>query len=308
MRESLESRATGALAADRSRTGSATTGRRPSASRSSSRRSPHVVGRPDLVESVPTAARLSKVDLTTLMVKEFTDLQGVVGGIYARREGQPDAVWKAIYDQYRPASATRRSAARGRGRDPFARRPVRHARGLFSIGLVPTGSKDPYGLRRAAFGIVVDRRREAAGGSTGGRSSARRSRSIRADCRAAGADEALVGARDLLRRAAAQPARAARPLVRRDLGRPDRRRLGLRGRGGPRAALSQARREMDFRSLILAFKRIRNIVGEEAARAPSSTGALPRGRRAPARGRLPAGAVGRSRSWRPRGATARPWR
>ena len=47
----------------------------------------HVVARPDLVDSVLTAARLSKVDLTTLMVKEFTDLQGVVGGIYARREG-----------------------------------------------------------------------------------------------------------------------------------------------------------------------------------------------------------------------------
>ena len=51
------------------------------------------------------AARLSKADLTTRMVKEFTDLQGVVGGIYARREGQPDPVWQAIYDQYRPVSA-----------------------------------------------------------------------------------------------------------------------------------------------------------------------------------------------------------
>ena len=64
------------------------------------------VGLPDLVETVRAAARLSKADLTTRMVKEFTDLQGVVGGIYARREGQPDSVWKAIYDQYRPQGAT----------------------------------------------------------------------------------------------------------------------------------------------------------------------------------------------------------
>ena len=113
----------------------------------------HAVGRPDLVDTARAAARLSKADLTTRMVKEFTDLQGVVGGIYARREGQPDSVWKAIYDQYRPAAA---------GGDP-----PREAAGATSpladrfdtlpslqIGLVPTGSKDPYGLRRTAFGAV----------------------------------------------------------------------------------------------------------------------------------------------------------
>ncbi len=63
-------------------------------------------GRADLVETVRTAALLSKADLTTHVVKEFTDLQGIMGGIYARRERYPDAVWKAVYDQYRPASGS----------------------------------------------------------------------------------------------------------------------------------------------------------------------------------------------------------
>jgi len=60
------------------------------------------VGRSDLVSHARTAARLSKADLTSRMVREFTDLQGIMGGIYARKEGLPEPVWKAIYDQYRP--------------------------------------------------------------------------------------------------------------------------------------------------------------------------------------------------------------
>src|SRR5205085_5591277 len=48
------------------------------------------------------AARLAKVDLTTDMVREFTELQGTMGGIYAREEGQPEEVWKAIYFHYLP--------------------------------------------------------------------------------------------------------------------------------------------------------------------------------------------------------------
>ncbi len=86
-----------------------------------------LTGRADLVESVRTAALLSKADLNTLVVKEFTDLQGVMGGIYARRERYPDAVWKAIYDQYRPASGSDDPPREACGRDPLARRPVRLA-------------------------------------------------------------------------------------------------------------------------------------------------------------------------------------
>ena len=50
------------------------------------------------------AARTAKCDLTTELVKEFTELQGVVGGLYARAQGEPEAVWQAIYDHYKPES------------------------------------------------------------------------------------------------------------------------------------------------------------------------------------------------------------
>ncbi|HVT56787.1 MAG TPA: glycine--tRNA ligase subunit beta [Thermoanaerobaculia bacterium] len=100
------------------------------------------------------AACLLKVDLATEMVKEFTSLQGIIGGIYAREEGQPEAVWQAVYDQYLPTSTD----------DPVPRGRVGLACGLadridtlvgiFGLGLVPTGSKDPFGLRRAAQGAV----------------------------------------------------------------------------------------------------------------------------------------------------------
>ena len=71
--------------------------------------------------SVAAAADLLKVDLGSDMVKEFTDLQGVVGGLYARAEGVPEAVWQAIYDQYRPAGSADAIAARGRGAGDGAR-------------------------------------------------------------------------------------------------------------------------------------------------------------------------------------------
>jgi glycyl-tRNA synthetase beta chain len=100
------------------------------------------------------AARLLKADLVTEMVKEFTSLQGVVGGIYAREEGAPEEVWTAIYDQYRPASAED-AIPRGRaGQVVGLADRMDTLAGIFGLGLVPTGSKDPFGLRRAAQGVV----------------------------------------------------------------------------------------------------------------------------------------------------------
>ncbi len=100
------------------------------------------------------AARLLKADLATEMVKEFTSLQGVVGGIYAREEGAPEEVWTAIYDQYRPASAED-AIPRGRaGQVVGLADRMDTLAGIFGLGLVPTGSKDPFGLRRAAQGVV----------------------------------------------------------------------------------------------------------------------------------------------------------
>ncbi|HEX3555960.1 MAG TPA: glycine--tRNA ligase subunit beta [Thermoanaerobaculia bacterium] len=111
---------------------------------------------PEMSEKVPAveAARLLKVDLATEMVKEFTSLQGIMGGIYAREEGAPEAVWQAVYDQYLPAS-TEDSIPRGRvGQVVGLADRLDTLVGIFGLGLIPTGSKDPFGLRRAAQGVV----------------------------------------------------------------------------------------------------------------------------------------------------------
>ena len=103
---------------------------------------------------VDAAASICKCDLVTEMVKEFTELQGQIGGIYAREEGADDAVWQAVYDHYLPANLD----------DPLPRGiagcilsvadKIDTLTGFFRIGARPTGSKDPFALRRAAQGIV----------------------------------------------------------------------------------------------------------------------------------------------------------
>ncbi len=108
------------------------------------------------------AARLAKVDLTTDMVREFTELQGVMGGIYAREEGQPETVWKAVYFHYLPigveADAAPTRPQLGKAALTWAAVSLADKLdtvvGLFAAGERPTGSRDPYGLRRAAQGVV----------------------------------------------------------------------------------------------------------------------------------------------------------
>ncbi len=104
---------------------------------------------------------LSKCDLTTEMVKEFTDLQGVVGGLYAKAQGEPE-VWRAIYDHYKPLSMEDDSRRRSRGRLSRWRISWTRCAECFRVGLIPSGSKDPFAL--AARGA---RRGEDPGG--GGR-------------------------------------------------------------------------------------------------------------------------------------------
>ena len=106
------------------------------------------------VADADRASELSKCDLATEMVREFTELQGIVGGLYARAQGEPDDVADAVYDHYRPVGLD----------DPIPRNltgcavalgdKVDSIVGCFSAGLVPTGSSDPYALRRAALGVV----------------------------------------------------------------------------------------------------------------------------------------------------------
>ncbi len=100
------------------------------------------------------AALISKCDLTTEMVKEFTELQGVVGGLYARAQGEPEAVWQAIYEHYKPTGMEDSIPATPEGRLVSLADKVDTLRGCFGIGLIPSGSKDPFGLRRAAQGVV----------------------------------------------------------------------------------------------------------------------------------------------------------
>jgi glycyl-tRNA synthetase beta chain len=112
------------------------------------------LAKPELEGELVQAARLLKTDLVTGMVREFSDLQGIVGGLYARREGAPDAVWQALYDQYKPASLEDSSPRGDVGGIVALADRLDTLTGLFGVGLVPTGSKDPYALRRAALGVV----------------------------------------------------------------------------------------------------------------------------------------------------------
>ncbi len=100
------------------------------------------------------AAELSKTDLTTELVKEFTELQGVVGGLYARAQGESEAVAQAIYEHYKPVSMDDSIPATQAGRILSIADKLDTLRGCFQIGLIPSGSKDPFALRRAAQGIV----------------------------------------------------------------------------------------------------------------------------------------------------------
>jgi glycyl-tRNA synthetase beta chain len=105
-------------------------------------------------ETARRAALLSKCDLTTEMVKEFTELQGVVGGLYARAQGEPEEVAQAIYDHYKPAGMEDSIPSSEAGRIVALADRTDTLRGCFSIGLIPSGSRDPFALRRAAQGIV----------------------------------------------------------------------------------------------------------------------------------------------------------
>jgi glycyl-tRNA synthetase beta chain len=100
------------------------------------------------------AAKLCKTDLVTEMVKEFTDLQGQIGGIYAREEGLPKNTWQAIYDHYLPINIDDALPRTLSGAIVSLADKIDTLTGFFRIGAKPTGSKDPFALRRAAQGVV----------------------------------------------------------------------------------------------------------------------------------------------------------
>ncbi len=104
--------------------------------------------------AVKEAARLAKTDLTTELVKEFTELQGIVGGLYARAQGLPHSVADAIYDQYKPESVEDSVPRTREGAVLSLADKADSIAGMFALGMVPSGSKDPFALRRQANGIV----------------------------------------------------------------------------------------------------------------------------------------------------------
>ena len=111
---------------------------------------------------VHKAALLAKTDLTTELVKEFTELQGIVGGLYAKAQvldpilppATAEAIADAIYDQYKPESMDDRVPRTLEGAILAIADKADSIAGMFALGLQPTGSKDPFALRRAANGIV----------------------------------------------------------------------------------------------------------------------------------------------------------
>jgi glycyl-tRNA synthetase beta chain len=117
---------------------------------------------PAAADAAAAAGRLAKADLASEMVAELTELQGVMGGIYAREEGHPERVWKAMYYHYLPESVAVDAPPT---RQQLGEAAVTWAAvsladkldtlvGMFYAGEKPTGSRDPFGLRRQAHGIL----------------------------------------------------------------------------------------------------------------------------------------------------------
>ena len=100
------------------------------------------------------AVELAKTDLTTELVKEFTELQGIIGGLYAKAQGLGETVAQAIYAQYMPASTEDAIPTTVEGQLLGLADRIQTITAMFGIGSAPTGSKDPFALRRAANAIV----------------------------------------------------------------------------------------------------------------------------------------------------------
>ena len=107
------------------------------------------------VEHARRAARLCKSDLLTDMVGEFPELQGLMGGYYARHDGEPEQVAKAIASQYLFRESEAKWADNVTGQIIFLADKVESLVGLFGIGVVPSGDKDPFALRRSALGVIA---------------------------------------------------------------------------------------------------------------------------------------------------------
>ncbi len=100
------------------------------------------------------AAHLAKTDLMTNMVAEFASLQGIMGRYYAQADGEPDEVAIAIEEQYFPKQSGSPTASSSTGQILSLAEKIDTLTGIFSVGIIPTGDKDPYALRRATLGSL----------------------------------------------------------------------------------------------------------------------------------------------------------
>ena len=100
------------------------------------------------------AAELSKCDLVSEMVNEFAELQGIMGRYYAQHDGEPEGVAAAMQEQYQPGFAGDVIPAGDIGKILSLADKIDTLTGIFAIGMKPTGSKDPFSLRRAALGVL----------------------------------------------------------------------------------------------------------------------------------------------------------
>lgn len=105
-------------------------------------------------DALHKAAWLAKTDLTTELVKEFTELQGIIGGLYAKAQHHGPRIADAIYDQYKPESVEDSAPRTIEGAVLSIADKADSIAGMFALGNIPTGSKDPFALRRQANGII----------------------------------------------------------------------------------------------------------------------------------------------------------
>jgi glycyl-tRNA synthetase beta chain len=211
--------------------------------------------------AVEEAIGLCKADLTTQMVKEFPELEGIVGGLYARADGLPERVARAIYGHYLPRGADDSLPDTPEGAIVGLVDRLDTQAGIFLLGIVPTGSRDPYALRRSVLGacrilieskvraslaVLIDRALDAYGAET-------ILESVPVPEARAGLLEfyrgrlQFIGESDGLRQDSVRAALAASADDPHDV------RLRM-------AALDEIRGDAGFASLTLAHKRIKNIL------------------------------------------------
>jgi glycyl-tRNA synthetase beta chain len=147
------------------------------------------------IDAARRAARLAKCDLTTGVVGEFPELQGVMGGLQAAADGEPEAVARAVHDHYRPAGADDDLPRDAPGLLLALADRLDTLAGYFALGYQPTGTRDPYALRRGALGavrILMERSWFLSAGEVAGRALALYAAEVR------GADDVPRRLRDFL--------------------------------------------------------------------------------------------------------------